>query len=322
MGDYDVELRVRSNDPDEQLTVSEVRGSGSEAAIYEQVVVQPDIQAVDVLWVIDNSGSMSSLVDHLGSRFSTFLDAFDATGIDYQVGVTTTDIPADGGRLQGPIIKSSDADPVAEFVAQTALGAAGSANEQGRDAAYLALTEPNISGTNAGLVRADANLAIVVLSDEDDSSDLVGKSQFITWLNGYKGDPARTSFSGITGDPDAGLFDFGCGIFGVSATSAKNYGDVIDGTGGVWQDICEDDFDEVLDYLAYGASGLLFTFKLDRWPTSPAGVEVYVDGIKQVHGWSGSYLYSPSDNSITFNNGFIPGPGAQIEIRYPIDGDC
>ena len=53
------------------------------------------------------------------------------------------------------------------------VGTSGAPPESGLAAAWLALTEPNISGSNRGFRRPDALLHIVFVSDNDDQSDEV-----------------------------------------------------------------------------------------------------------------------------------------------------
>ena len=66
-------------------------------------------ESVDILWVIDNSGSMCEEQRDLAANFDRFLTAFANENIDFQMGVTTThqapeglnaDFQAKYGRLQ------------------------------------------------------------------------------------------------------------------------------------------------------------------------------------------------------------------------------
>jgi hypothetical protein len=269
---------------------------------------------------------MSGVVETLGEKFESFLESFTTLGIDYQIGVTSTDMddPSHQGRLLGTdtIITPSDSDPVGTFVQTTDLGFNGSADEKGMDAAYAALTEPLLSTTTAGLIRTDAMLAVVVISDEDDSSS-IGAGSFSSWLNSYKGDPAHTSFSGVIGDPDN--WPIGCTSSGfppVTATAGVQYEKAINSTGGIWESICDDDFDSVLSYLAYGASGLLYDFPLAKKPTSVFDIEVKVDGVLMEMGALKDWIYNPTNNTIHFNKASVPGPKSTIHVLYPVEGDC
>lgn len=49
---------------------------------------------VDILFVIDNSASMAVIQDKLASRFSGFIQNLDAKETDYQIAITTTDLAA------------------------------------------------------------------------------------------------------------------------------------------------------------------------------------------------------------------------------------
>jgi hypothetical protein len=56
--------------------------------------------SLDVLFVVDSTGSMAEEQAGLAAASGRFLDGLVALGVDYQVGVTTTD-PKDGGGLTG-----------------------------------------------------------------------------------------------------------------------------------------------------------------------------------------------------------------------------
>ncbi|MEC8424683.1 MAG: lamin tail domain-containing protein, partial [Myxococcota bacterium] len=69
------------------------------------------------------------------------------------------------------LVLTSDTEGAGEiFSEMVAVGITGSGIEMGLDAARLALSEPLLSGHNAGLVREDANLSLIFVSDENDYS--------------------------------------------------------------------------------------------------------------------------------------------------------
>lgn len=322
--DYTVEIQVDSNDPDTPTAIVDARGAGAETSINEQIFTQPDVSDVDVLWVVDNSGSMSSIVAHLGDRFESFLNSFDSLGINYRIAVTSTDMDSAGhkGAFQGPVkvIQKGTGNPLSEFRQATDLGSAGSGSEKGADAAYAALSAPLVDTENAGFLRDDAVLAVVVISDEDDDST-IGDGSFITWLDGLKGDPAKTSFSAVVGD-DTFIGCQSSGFPPVTAGPGTRYIKYQEATGGTFQSICDEDFDEVLAYLGYGASGLSFEFPLDRVPRSAAGIKVEVDGKEVRRSLRDGYIYDSVSNSVRFSKTAVPGPNAVIVISYPVDEDC
>ena len=104
--DYDIDLKVDSNDPEDPTAIADVFGVGSEGALMEEAFNQEFNSNVDVLWVIDNSCSMVDNVENVRDNFSNFLSSFLNLGLNYQMAIVTTDT-ADNGIFQGPIMNSS-----------------------------------------------------------------------------------------------------------------------------------------------------------------------------------------------------------------------
>jgi hypothetical protein len=68
--------------------------------------------------------------------------------------------------------------------------------EQGLDAANAALAVLG-AGPNAGFERPEADLAILLVTDETDQSTNMTVGAFDTWLSSYKAPPAAVSFHAI-----------------------------------------------------------------------------------------------------------------------------
>ena len=157
---------------------------------------------MDILFVIDNSGSMQQEQNNLAANFPAFisvLDSFtnaDGQPIDYHVGVTTTGVSKeweidtglpfpieesqDGqdGHLQTGSscgmarrwLERSDTGVSDKFSCIAAVGTGGPSDEMPLEGARLALTERMADSSNAGFLRSDALLALVLLTDEEDCS--------------------------------------------------------------------------------------------------------------------------------------------------------
>lgn len=332
---YDkVKVVVSSNDPDEAVVKVGTSGEGANAAFLEDLFIQESASAVDVLWVIDNSCSMEDTIGKVGNAMSTFINAFVNLGLDYQIGVVTTDMAnaAESGKLMGDIIATSTHTPaqaVAEFKVQTSQGFLGSADEMGLAASKAALSPPLSTGVNAGLIRSNATLAVVVVSDEEDSSaygsPAVNPAGYITWLQSLKADPHDVSFSGMVGPRSGGLAACGGGVItGTSAAAAPRYHDVITGTFGVWGNLCNFDINPFLTHLSYVAAGLEFRFELSDVPvsTSPTAITVTVDGVVIPYGAINGWTYDATTNEIQLHGTAIADPGEAIVIRYPYDSGC
>jgi len=132
-----------------------------------------DEPVVDVLFVVDDSNTMGPVQQALGVAAGDFVLGLNTRGVDWQVGVVTTDVeaPQRRGRIVGPVLSSAAGDDGAALAARLDVGDQGSQFEAGLSAMWSALTPPLASHENAGLRRDGAALAVVIVSDEDDCSD-------------------------------------------------------------------------------------------------------------------------------------------------------
>lgn len=174
-------------------------------------LIQP--QRLDILFVIDNSGSMAEEQEAVAQELTGFIDTIKSAGgvrQDFHVGVITTsvylhgrngvvtwfqpstasagrlrpvpDLLADGGYLletsNERLLVGDDPGLLQKFSRLVHQGVAGSGQETPFEAVRLALLgEPSniplASGGNQGFVRDGARLLVVVLTDEDDCSEVV-----------------------------------------------------------------------------------------------------------------------------------------------------
>ncbi len=319
-------IRITSDDADESTIDVLLDGEGSEFAEWTDRWQQRETGPVDVLFVLDNSGSMDGEIDNLASTFDVFISGFVALGLDYQIGVVTTDMddPAQSGQLLGPdrIITPALPDPVAAFRAATDQGADGSGSERGLEAAHVALTEPLISGHNAGLVRPGATLSVIVVTDEnDDSEDYIRPVDFADFLDGYQGDPSLTTFSAVAG-PKGGLFPCLAFFSGISAEPAPRYWTVVDRTGGIHSSICNMDMSDILTELSVVASGMQTSFPLTLAPADPAAIDVHVEGFAVPKSASNGVSYDSDTNSLLFTGDWVPQPGNDVTATYEVEEAC
>lgn len=257
--------------------------------LMSQNVTVQDYQKVDILFVVDNSGSMAYEQKSMASRIRNFLSV--VKGLDWQIAVTTTDPSSStygDGRLvelkgmSGQYILNSQ---MSDSQAQTVLGntlqrtETGSSKEQGIYAAYRAVERSVASsGTNRNFVRGDAQLAVVLISDEDESA------------NGQKNDPAnfvnyiRDQFMGqkavtyhsIIAKPG----DKAC-LNGEGYSAGYRYEQISKLTGGVIGDVCALDYADQVKGIAEGVRNTLKTITLGCEPivTSGMKIEIQKDGL-------------------------------------------
>jgi hypothetical protein len=196
-------------------------------------------EKIDVLFVIDNSGSMGQEQTNLGENFPGFIGVIEESGLDFRVAITTTGVdytyyqstplgsfPAtqDGGDNGAMLqrctmtrrwIEQADPDPAGVFACAAAVGTGGPSDEMPLAAMRLALEDRMADGTNAGWRRPDALLAIVFLTDENDCSyeqpvtlgfteslcrtQMEPVGNYVAFLDAYTGDRGRWAAAAIAG---------------------------------------------------------------------------------------------------------------------------
>lgn len=309
---------------------------------------QAKLPVVDILWAVDNSGSMLEEQQKLGDKFDLFMDALQDSGADFHIGVISTDTedPTQSGKLQGTvkIIDSRTADPKAVFAANVRLPLTESRTERGLDAVALALSPELAAGANQGFFRQDAALFVIVVSDEDDHS--IGLPRYYgRLLEHHKGagNENRVNLSAIVGDRPCG-----CGrdcsepFLGVGAEAGERYLQVQEATGGYFHSICEPDYGPIVADLGINAAGLHRKFYLTT-PPQPATIEVLVvtdadptceratdcaagsvcsashrcgHKLSRMEGDQGDWIYEQGQNAIFFPGGYLPPAGATLEVAY------
>ncbi len=203
---------------------------------------------MDLLFVIDDSESMREEQDNLSANLPGFidiLDNFNAGDLDYRVGITTTgmnfslfspplnstNLVGDNGALRQECgmtkrwIERGDPDAKAQFSCAANVGLDGPPLEMPLWATQLALRDRLEDDTNAGFLRDDALLGIIVISDEDDCSrtdrnfshlefdiiaedcrhfdpEYVPPASTIEFLDGLKGGRGRWAAAVIAGEAD------------------------------------------------------------------------------------------------------------------------
>ncbi len=160
-----------------------------------------ECQKMDIVFVVDDSGSMKEEQANLAANFPKFVSVLDqfktksGAQLDWRVAVTTTgrdvtykmatpigEIPAsekgDNGAFRmksscGPTqrwVPMSDSNAATEFSCLAQVGTGGPSIEMPLESLKLAFNDRMSDGTNKGFLRDDALLALVIITDEDDCS--------------------------------------------------------------------------------------------------------------------------------------------------------
>lgn len=131
---------------------------------------------IDILFVIDDSGSMDSYQQALKTNLPVFLTEFTSrVGIDYHIAVTTSSCDyysSKCGEFFGTekVVTSKSVDPLVTLKNNVVVGTSGDTTEMFFDPIVSALSEPLISHENAGFLRAKAPLVIIFITDAQEQS--------------------------------------------------------------------------------------------------------------------------------------------------------
>lgn len=253
-----------------------------------QDVLVNDYKKVDVLFVIDNSGSMAYEQKSMAQRTSNFLSVLH--GLDWQIAVTTTDprnvalgdgnlIPITGLPVGSYVLNSQ---AISESSAQTLLSntlqrkETGSGIEQGVNAVYRMIEKYNAgSAAIRSFLRSGAQLAVVLISDEDESANTVKNdpNKLIELIHNMFDGQKRFSFHSIITRPG----DSACLKSG-GATFGERYNTLSQLTGGLVGSVCEMDYSAQVNGIAQGVRDLLKTLTLQCEPLQNFGITVTKNG--------------------------------------------
>lgn len=354
VGESNCSLIIRSSDTSVPVISVPMSGEGTTETHQIDIFEQVAGQEVDILFVIDDSGSMCEEQDRLAANFNSFINHAQTWGNSYHLGVVSTcvqeeDVCEGAGELKTkfwPPDRWIDNDSSAHFTENVDIGCDGGSDSQeaGLEAAHLALSLPHIhmstqscgndndcqapdmcipwegagvcAGWNGGFLREDAALEIVMLSDEEDQST-APPDFYVDFFKSIKGF-ANENFlhvHSIVGDKGSG-----CGDPEGTETSAgagDRYIYVSEQTNGIVESICNDSFADALSQIGELAFGLKVQFFLSR-VGDPSTITVTVAGVECSSGWT----YDPPSNSIIFDLDGLCMPDEGDEIRIEYDAIC
>jgi hypothetical protein len=301
-------VEITSNDPVDSVVTADQDATGAFSSSVTDEFEQEGITTADILFVIDNSGSMGIWQTALTDNFTSFISVFSVTGVDYQIAVITTD----DSMFSGPILTDTTPDLETEFTDQAIAGTYGSAMERGLQHAEEATSPGGDASPGSSFLRADAKLIIIFVSDEKDWS-LKTDAEYVSHFNSLKTSESMIVTHAVVGDSPSG-----CSLSTSSWASAdygEGYIEVSALTGGSFVSICSADWGADLETLAHD-SILDSSFELSDIPFEDS-IVVEVDGVP-VTAWT----YNILENSINFSGSDIPASESLIEINYSIIADC
>ncbi len=319
-----------------------LQGRGDAVGNQTDTFLQDLRPKADLLLVVDDSGSMQDKQTSLANNFASFIQYAVAANVDYQIGVTTTTVAAQdcvpgfgcinnnsvapAGKLRNEsglyILKPTTPNLSQRFAQFVNVGTNGSGSEQGLDTAVMALTPPLIANENAGFLRADANLAVVVVSDAGDQSPQA-VSYYQNRLINVKGFNRLSYFTFNNIGPYLPSEPMGCTYDG--GGDVVRYRTIVDYTSGVRDEICTSNWAATLQGLGRTAFGYRTQFFLGNVPDTSGGkvITVTIDGNPVTVASSCPAVvtapcYDSASNSIKFTSTTTPGPGQTMGVTYSV----
>jgi len=304
-------IRVSGNDPVLPSVEIIQFGDGDVEHWHTQTHIQTEVPLLDIIFVIDNSGSMNIFQTELANQMNTFMNVFISSNSDYHMSFITTDeavfIEFDGRDW----IDSFYPDPVHWAVnVIDSIGIHGSGIEAGIMYASFALQGDAAPGSS--FWRDDATLVIIYVSDEPDYS-AGGWTQYISVFDNIKTLPEMMKHFAVIGDYPAGCtYNWAHGNRAIQFGSG--YYEMTQRYNGDWYSICATDWGNQMQNLANTVT-TQSTFRLDEPDPIENTIIVKVNS-QVVTSWS----YDSTLNSVVFNADSIPLPNQTITIEYAVWG--
>lgn len=280
---------------------------------FTEVYQQSPFEKVDVLLVVDNSGSMEPYQVKLGEDFGAFFQYFAEAEVDWQLAVTHTDALAnDYGQIRGPIVTAAAPDPAALFQEVVNVGAEGGGIEAG-----LAAAARLLEASRSDFPRFDASISVIFVSDEEDASAQSVPS-YVQRFYDLRGQRHREAFhaSALIVNEIAA-----CTPEQFAASSkGTRYIEVAQLTGGLIANLCADDLTQIGLDLALNTNTQQSVFYMRNKPDLET-LSLRIDDVP-VPCTDGQWWYDLVEQdgqlapAIVFDRLRLPLPGAEVLVEY------
>ena len=268
--------------------------------VWVDSFTQPSgISGVDILWVIDTSGSMHRYDAELLAGIDAMMAALPPTG--WRLNMISNDPARATMDSQFPLVPGDTAIDAQDMYTRMSRGPF----EAGFDATYEYIINNPYAAT---WMRTDAALLIVFVSDEEEQSrdTMINVDDFISWYSSQRATVFLASVINIEEadtacTPPASMIDIG-----------HRYMEATNFYGGSVVDICSDDWTPGVAAAAHEVS------PHEKWRLTYIPVEssivVFINGVLNTD-WN----YDSTSNEVVFS--VIPDGGRLVEIGYIIESE-
>ena len=274
---------------------------------------------VDVLLMVDNSSSMNVYQSRFASETQALIDTLNSIGLDYHIAVVSTDMRVGGmgGRFLGTpaVLTRATPDFASLLDLRIRLGQNGSNLEQVLASIQTAFGEQGAAAIQAGFLRLDAMLAVVVLSDEDDSSPGLPADDLSffnklkppfsngarSWVLNYIGTPSLLSSCPATigGTPNPGL----------------RWVALAEASGGSVDEICKTSLNAAVTNIKKRIIAYLTDYHLGRKPAIET-IKVAINGVQIFQDMLNGWEYIEDGYIIRFHGTAVPSTESKVNIDF------
>jgi len=283
---------------------------------------------IDILFVIDDSGSMDTHQTNLVRNIDRFVNAFlGRANVNYRIGVITSSFEASYysknccGKLVGsPNVVDSNTPTAMPVLSRNLLvGTSGSGLEKVFDPIRAALTSPLVDTENAGFYRPNAYLAVIFITDAEDQSSM-NPDELYNFLVDLKGQKSRILSYGVV-IPSSDTSGCARDEYNRPPARIEKFLDMMPNAGRNLFSLCDPNFGDSIaaiaeDLVDYVGSEVF----LSRLPI-PSTIEVSFGSqmipMDREKGWT----YNPSKNAIGFGKKVqwsLQPTGTRVKVSYEV----
>ena len=253
------------------------------------------VDGIDILWVVDRSGSMNRFNAELLAGVEAMLLALPVA--DWRLVMISADPRNAVTSTEFPLVPGDDIDDAATMLATLTSAP----YEEGFNSVYDYINHNPYSST---WMRPDAGLLVVFVSDEEEQSDVEypAPSDFLSWYGSLRMGSVFMA-SVINVERDASLCDFPPNPIDVG----ERYIEATTTLGGVVVDICDTDWSAGVTDATHSIEPieeLPLTHKAEV-----DSIRVFINGSLN-HDW----YYQESNNTVYFT--ILPSAGQLVEVGY------
>jgi len=251
---------------------------------------------IDILWVIDRSGSMNRYNAELLSGVEAMLHALPVS--DWRLVMISADPTRSVTSTEFPLVPGDDVDDAAAMLATLSMAPW----EEGFNSVYEYINHNPYSST---WMRPEAGLLVVFVSDEEEQSELEYPmpADFLGWYGSLRmGSVFMASIVNVAATVSE------CSHFVSPIDIGDRYMDATWMLGGVVVDICSEDWSPGVTDATHSiepVEEVVLTHK-----AVADSIRVFINGALSTYTW----YYQESDNTVYFVT--VPSAGELVEIGY------